>query len=231
MQYPYLRAFAGMAVRLGVCLAVSLTWFVHLSDTPAQDTAAAPNAAAALPGSSIFVVNKNRPLTTEYVPQDLIDAGGVLLGAEAAEAYTRMVADAAADGVAVSVVSGYRSHEEQSRLHVSYIASYGQEGADSLSARPGYSEHETGLAVDIGNPDGACALETCFEATAAGAWAAANAHRYGFIIRYPAGAEHITGYAYEPWHLRYVGPEAAGSILGAGVTLEEYAGLPAAPGY
>ncbi|MCC9204551.1 M15 family metallopeptidase [Arthrobacter sp. zg-Y769] len=217
-----------MAALLCVCLAVSLAVFLNLSNEPA-DAAAASDVDS--PDSSIIVVNKDRPLAAEYVPQDLVDAGGMLLRAEAAGAYTRMVADAAADGVAVSAVSGYRSREEQSRLHTSYIADYGQEGADSLSARPGYSEHETGLAVDIGNPDGLCALETCFEGTAAGSWAAANAHRYGFLIRYPAGAEHITGYAYEPWHLRYVGPETARGVRDAGVTLEEFLGLPAAPGY
>ncbi|MCQ1950427.1 MULTISPECIES: D-alanyl-D-alanine carboxypeptidase family protein [Arthrobacter] len=194
-----------------------------------MDAAAAPEAEP--PDSFTLVINKNRPLAADYVPADLTDAGGLLLRAEAAEAYARMVGDAAAEGVAVSPVSGYRSREEQSRLHASYTEKYGQEGADSLSARPGHSEHETGLAVDIGNPDGLCALETCFEGTAAGSWTAANAHRYGFLIRYPAGAEHITGYAYEPWHLRYVGPEVAGGVHDSGVTLEEFLGFPAAPNY
>ncbi|UWX95956.1 M15 family metallopeptidase [Arthrobacter zhaoxinii] len=217
-----------MAGLLCLCLVVSLAVFLNLSKEPA-DAAAAPEAEA--PDSVTLVVNKQRPLAADYVPPDLVDAGGLLLRAEAAAAYAGMVSAAAAEGVSISPVSGYRSREDQSQLHTSYTERYGQEGADSLSARPGFSEHETGLAVDIGNPDGLCALETCFEGTAAGSWAAANAHRYGFLIRYPAGAEQITGYAYEPWHLRYVGPEVAGGVHEAGVTLEEFLGLPAAPGY
>nr|WP_269437954.1 M15 family metallopeptidase [Arthrobacter sp. zg-Y179] len=229
MRYLYLRTCASIAGLLCLSLVVSLAVFAHLSNEPAVDAAAAPEAEP--PDSFTLVINKHRPLAADYVPADLVDAGGLLLRAEAAEAYARMVADASADGVAVSPVSGYRSREEQSRLHTSYTERYGQEGADSLSARPGYSEHETGLAVDIGNPDGLCALETCFEGTAAGSWTAANAHRYGFLLRYPAGAEHITGYAYEPWHLRYVGPDVAGGVYDSGVTLEEFLGLPAAPNY
>lgn len=225
-----------MAAGLGICLTVSLSWLLQLPQAgpgPADGTgvAAVAGAAAGPPDGAAIVVNKSQPLATDQVPQDLTDAGGVLLRAEAAGAYTAMVADAAAEGVAVSPVSGFRSREEQSRLHASYVESYGQESADSLSARPGYSEHETGLALDIGNPDGMCALERCFEGTAAGSWAASNAHRYGFLIRYPAAAEHITGYAYEPWHLRYVGQELAAGIHASGLTLEEFLGLPAAPDY
>lgn len=228
-RYVYLRTFAAMAGCLLVCLAVSVACFSRLSAAAEADTAAAAGPDT-LYGSTL-VVNKKQPLAPDFVPPALADAGGVLLAADAAAAYTAMVADAAAQGVAIAPVSGYRSPDEQERLHSSYTASYGREGADSLSARSGYSEHETGLAVDIGNPDGTCALEACFEATAAGSWAAANAHRYGFLIRYPAGAEHITGYAYEPWHLRYVGQGMAQDVSDAGLTLEEFLGLPAAPGY
>ncbi|WP_246165377.1 M15 family metallopeptidase [Arthrobacter yangruifuii] len=230
MRYLYLKTCAGMAALLCACLVVSLAVLAHLSAEP-QAADAAVAAVSEPPDSLTHVVNKTRPLAADYVPQDLVDAGGLLLRSEAAEAYVRMVADAAAEDVRIAPVSGYRSREEQARLHASYTEQYGQEGADSLSARPGYSEHETGLAVDIGNPDGACALETCFDGTAAGIWAAANAHRYGYLIRYPAGAEHLTGYAYEPWHLRYVGPGTAAEIVTSGVTLEEFLGLPAAPGY
>ena len=85
--------------------------------------------------------------------------------------------------------------------------------------------------MDIGNADGSCALEACFEATPAGAWAAANAHRYGFVVRYPDGAAPVTGFAYEPWHLRFVGTELAAKLHRSGQTLEQFAGLPPAPNY
>ena len=106
-------------------------------------------------------------------------------------------------------VSGYRSYSQQASLYDSYVRQYGQATADTLAARPGFSEHQTGLAMDIGNASGVCALQACFATTPAGKWAAANAATYGFIIRYPAGAEAVTGYTYEPWHLRYVGRDLA----------------------
>ncbi|MER1996023.1 MAG: M15 family metallopeptidase [Arthrobacter sp.] len=184
------------------------------------------------PGSIAVVVNKDRPLADPaYVPEDLHDGGGVLLRPEAAAAYGRLSADAAAAGVGITAVSGFRTADEQARIHASYSASYGNDRADGISARPGHSEHQTGLAVDISNADGTCALEACFEATPAGAWAAENAHRYGFVIRYPAGREAVTGFAYEPWHLRFVGSEIAAELHKTGKTLEEFAGLPAAPDY
>ena len=229
MQQRQVRTYAEMAVCLCLCLIVSLYGFTHLSRTRQAEAALlGPAAAGAV---NLVVVNKARPLPDDLLPQDLADAGGVPLRAEAAAAFNLLVAEAAAAGVAVSSVSGFRSRDEQARLYEYYTARYGPETADSISARPGYSEHETGLAIDIGNPDGTCALEACFEGTAAGSWAAANAHRYGFVIRYPAGAEHITGYAYEPWHLRYVGTDHARGVFESGVTLEEFLGLPAAPAY
>jgi len=200
---------------------------------PAQS---APPAAAAAPDfdspdSTLVVVNKQRPLPADYLPQDLADAGGVLLRAEAAAAYQLLAAEAGAAGVPITAVSGFRTGAEQEQLYVSYTEDFGPEAADAISARPGYSEHQTGLAIDIANPDGTCALESCFSVTLAGSWAAANAHHYGFLIRYPAGAEHVTGYSHEPWHLRYVGTEHARAVHDAGTTLEEFLGLPAAPGY
>ncbi|MCC3282616.1 MULTISPECIES: M15 family metallopeptidase [Arthrobacter] len=213
-----------------LCLLGYLSWFESRAQEAAAQVAAGPDFDS--PDSTSVIVNKHRPLADPaYVPQDLADIGGVQLRAEAAAAYLQMNADAAAAGVGLVAVSGFRTADAQTQLHSSYSNTYGQQAAESISARPGYSEHQTGLAVDIGNPDGACSLEPCFEATPAGAWAAANAHRYGFIIRYPAGAEATTGFGYEPWHLRYVGPELAATLTGSAQTLEQYAGLPAAPGY
>lgn len=185
------------------------------------------------PADVRVVVNKQRPLVpADWAPGDLGAVHGQPLRVEAAQALQRLIDDAAAEGVPIRAISGYRPQHVQDGLYRRYTALYGQATADAISARPGHSEHQTGLAVDIGNPDGACALQACFDQTPAGQWAAANAHRYGFLIRYPAGAEPVTGYAYEPWHLRYVGTQLAGDVRASGAaTLEEYLGLPAAPGY
>ena len=126
--------------------------------------------------------------------------------------------------------SAYRPFERQEGLFGNSAARFGVAGAEQRSARPGFSEHQTGLAVDVGG--GGCDIERCFGDTAEGRWVAANAHRTGFLVRYPAGSEQITGYQYEPWHLRYVGPELATEMHMTGVaTLEEFFDLPPAPQY
>ncbi|MGY2127979.1 M15 family metallopeptidase [Blastococcus sp. SYSU DS0617] len=184
------------------------------------------------PDSIWVVVNKLRPLDPiGHVPADLVDiGGGYQLRAEAAQAIAGLQAEAAAAGLDVAVQSAYRSFERQQGLFANSVARFGTEGAEQRSARPGYSEHQTGLAVDVGG--GGCDIERCFGDTPEGRWVAANAHRSGFLVRYPAGSEQITGFQYEPWHLRYVGPELATEMHEAGVaTLEEFFGLPPAPGY
>jgi zinc D-Ala-D-Ala carboxypeptidase len=184
------------------------------------------------PDSTWVVVDKLRPLQPlGYEPADLVDVGGgLLLRAEAAQAVAALRAEAAAAGLDVVVQSAYRSFEYQQGLFGSATARFGVAGAELRSARPGYSEHQTGLAVDVGG--GGCDIERCFGDTAEGRWVVANAHRSGFLVRYPAGSEQITGYQYEPWHLRYVGPELATEMHETGVaTLEEFFGLPPAPGY
>ncbi|MFD1213606.1 D-alanyl-D-alanine carboxypeptidase family protein [Arthrobacter sp. GCM10027362] len=179
------------------------------------------------------VVNKQRPLDpATYVPSALVRVTGLKVRAEAADAYKKLSRAAKADGVAITLVSGYRSYAQQESLYNDYVRQYGQQVADTLAARPGFSEHQTGLAVDIGNPSGSCALAECFESTPAGRWAAAHAEEYGFVIRYPKGSGEVTGYSYEPWHLRYVGPALAKEFeLSGEATLEEFFGLPAAPDY
>ena len=212
-----------------LCLLGYLSWFESQAQQASAQTAGLDFDS---PDSLTVVVNKNRPLADlAYVPADLHDGPGVLLRPEAAAAYDQLSADAAAAGIGITAVSGFRTAEDQAHIHFSYSATYGDAAADAISARPGHSEHQTGLAVDIGNADGTCALEACFEATPAGAWAAENAHRYGFVIRYPAGRETVTGFAYEPWHLRFVGTDLANELHKTGRTLEEFAGLPAAPNY
>ncbi|SDL73199.1 D-alanyl-D-alanine carboxypeptidase [Arthrobacter sp. ov407] len=179
------------------------------------------------------VVNKHRQLNpAAYVPGQLVRVQGERLRAQAADAYKQFAKAAKAAGVNVMPISGYRSFSEQASLYDSYVRQYGQATADTLAARPGYSEHQTGLAMDIGNASGICALQACFANTPAGRWAAEHGWEYGFIIRYPAGAGATTGYTYEPWHLRYVGRAIAEDMQSTGITtLEKYFGLEAAPDY
>ncbi|MUK02193.1 hypothetical protein GM708_09810 [Vibrio cholerae] len=186
-----------------------------------------------VPSSSVVVVNKRRPLNpVRYLPGPLVGVEGHLLRSDAAQQFTRLLSDARRAGIALEPVSGYRSYDTQADVYASYVSRYGRTSADLISARPGYSEHQTGLAIDIGNSNAVCGLQECFAGTPAGAWAAQNAWRYGFIIRYPRGQTPVTGYSYEPWHLRYVGPTVASEMRAHGLpTLEHYMSLPAAPSY
>lgn len=179
------------------------------------------------PGNILFVVNKKRPLPDGYAPSDLNGP----LRKDAKSALDALVTDASKQGVSYKIISGYRSQSSQSSLYNSYVKKDGQAQADTYSARPRHSEHQTGLAVDLGGSDGKCDLEICFGQTPAGIWLKSNAYKYGFIIRYPEGKTAITGYQYEPWHLRYVGNDTSGQINSSSKTLEEHFSLPPAPSY
>ncbi|MFW2514214.1 D-alanyl-D-alanine carboxypeptidase family protein [Demequina sp. SO4-13] len=189
------------------------------------------------PYSVLVVVNKRRPLSpSHYSPPDLVTVQGVPGGSddrlreETVRQLAAMHSAAESDGASFWVVSSYRSHSYQADLFEDYAEQHGVEAAETFSARPAHSEHQTGWAVDVA-ADG-CSLSACFGDTAAGRWIAANGHEYGFIIRYPEGQSHITGYRYEPWHLRYVGIGLASHMHDRGVaTLEEQFGLPWAPDY
>jgi zinc D-Ala-D-Ala carboxypeptidase len=184
------------------------------------------------PASTWIVVDKARPLSPlDWAPADLVDiGGGRLMRAEAAQALDEMIAAAAAEGLALSVESAYRSYDYQVGVFRNQVARFGQTQAEVQVARPGYSEHQTGLTADIGG--GGCEIETCFATTAEGRWVAANGHRFGFLIRYPDGKQEVTGFKFEPWHVRYVGAGLATEMVRTGVpTMEEFFGLPAAPGY
>lgn len=184
------------------------------------------------PGSPWWIVSRQRPLPDGYVPPDLtvpdirlrLNAGAeqMQVSEQILPDLKAMFAAAEADGVELVFGSGYRSEELQRQFYESYVAREGQAAADRFSARPGTSEHQTGLTVDITSPSGECHLETCFEDTEQGQWAREHAHEYGFIIRYLEGKEDITGYQYEPWHLRYVGKELAAELHKTGQTMEEY---------
>lgn len=133
----------------------------------------------------------------------------------------RLSAAAQAAGVDVRVGSGYRSYATQSVLYNSYVRQHGKAAADRFSARPGTSEHQSGLVIDFDSEGGRCWVDTCFESLAAGRWLAAHAHEYGFHLRYQKGKEAVTGFMYEPWHFRYVGVELARALYQSGLTLEE----------
>lgn len=184
------------------------------------------------PASLAVVVNKRRPLVpADWAPAALEDVEGHLLRPEAAEAVRGLLAAARSDGVPLRIVSGYRSFADQSGTYAGWVAQKGPEAADTVSARPGHSEHQTGLAVDVGDGSG-CDLRVCFGGTAAAAWVAEHGPEHGFVVRYPWGEHDTTGYWYEPWHLRYLGPERAQELVRSGAaTLEEFSGLPPAPDY
>jgi D-alanyl-D-alanine carboxypeptidase len=184
------------------------------------------------PDSIWVVVNKQRPLDPKnYAPSDLTAVGGgQRLRAEAATALATLIADAKTSGLYISSLSGYRSYGTQVSVYNNEVATNGQATADTQSARPGYSEHQTGLAIDVGG--GGCGIEDCFGDTDEGKWVAENAYRYGFIIRYMPGKESITGYRAEPWHIRYIGVDLATEMKKQNVqTLEEFFGLSPAPSY
>ncbi len=185
------------------------------------------------PDSIWVVVNKNRPLPDGYEPSDLIvpsvrlrlDSTNQQMKFRRAASGALQEMFTAADRAGVTLVfgSGYRSAALQKQFYDNYVAQDGQAAADRYSARPGTSEHQTGLSFDATNIRGECHLETCFKNTPEGKWLAQNAYKYGFIIRYPDGKEAVTGYQYEPWHMRYVGKELAAEMSRQNiVTLEEF---------
>jgi zinc D-Ala-D-Ala carboxypeptidase len=177
------------------------------------------------PASIWVVVNKNHSLSPlTYTPSDLTAIGNQQLRKEAAEALQKMFADATVAGYKLSALSGYRSYAQQQTIYNREVAAFGQTVADMESAKPGYSEHQTGFAMDVGG--GGCGIEDCFGNTAEGKWVSANAYKYGFIVRYIAGKEAITGYRAEPWHIRYIGTELSNELRNQNIqTLEEFFNL------
>lgn len=184
------------------------------------------------PTSLWVIVNKANPLNPkDYAPGDLTSVGnGQYMRAEAAQALQQMITDAKQAGYTLTPSSAYRSFDQQTAAYNSEVHAFGQSYADTESARPGYSEHQTGWAVDLGS-DG-CNISDCFGTTPGGKWATDNAFKYGFILRYPADKVDITGYRHETWHFRYIGASLATEMHNEHVeTLEEFFGLPAAPNY
>lgn len=182
--------------------------------------------------STTVVVNKQRPLDPQdHVPSPLTSVEGHELRQDAADALEEMLADMRQDGITVTVTSGYRSYETQVSTYDGWVAQNGQAAADRVSARPGYSEHQTGLAVDLADGSG-CDLQACFAETPAGRWAAENAVEYGFILRFPEDGEGTTGYSFEPWHFRYIGLDQAREYQEAeATTMEAFYNTGPAPNY
>lgn len=179
------------------------------------------------------LVNKKRNLPYDYVPEDLVTLDEVPTVLENPEvnqlrnaAYEALKdlfkAAKEESGYELYARSGYRSYNTQTSLYSSYVESYGRAAADKYSAKQGQSEHQTGLSIDITCEALNFKLDDTFGETEEGKWVAENAHRFGYIIRYPKGQEDITGYMYEPWHIRYLGTELAGKVFESGLTLEEY---------
>ncbi|MDD6756504.1 MAG: M15 family metallopeptidase [bacterium] len=175
--------------------------------------------------SNLILVNKYNYLTEDYIPENLEEISieyarsGMQLVSEAKETFETLSQEAKKDGMTIIAMSSYRSYDYQVNLYNNYVKSDGKDAADAYSARPGFSEHQTGLAVDIYNKE---LPYTSFEETKEFEWMQKNAYKYGFILRFPKDKVNITGYQYEAWHYRYVGKKAAKYIHDHNITLEEY---------
>lgn len=188
------------------------------------------------PDDILVLCNKRFALPEDYAPKDLARTGGFYLRREARDAFNRMKKDAKKEGCDLNISSSYRSFESQRSFYDRYVRNERADGysedeaisrTDRYSARPGHSEHQTGLAVDLRVRGSTGPLSSMnYEETDEYAWLEAHAHLYGFILRYPSGCEHITGYVYEPWHWRYVGEETATHMYENKIaTFEEYVAL------
>lgn len=175
--------------------------------------------------SIITLVNKENPLDSDYVPHNmrLIDLkyaeNDKYMVIEAALNFEKMCFEASKEGYKIIAVSTYRSYEYQKKLFNYYVKTRGYKYASRCSAMPGCSEHQMGLAVDVMGENNDYNL---FEHTKEFDWISKNAHKYGFVLRYPKGKEKITGYKYEPWHYRYLGYKLASELYDNNLTLEEY---------
>lgn len=195
------------------------------------------------PASIWVIVNKKRPLQPiTYAPSDLVAPKIALrlssgepemqLRKAAAQGIEELASAAKKENLSLMVASAYRPYTFQQNLYNRYVSQQGQSAADTQSARPGHSEHQTGLAVDLEPASQKCEVETCFADLPEGKWVAKHAHTFGFVLRYQDGKDDVTGYMYEPWHLRYVGKTLAAELHRLGdPTLEQFFNLDPAPDY
>lgn len=174
-----------------------------------------------------LIANKTYALSSTWKPKDTFKAvpndgfAREPLNNAAYENWKQMKSDAASLGLNLWAQSGYRSYDYQNDLYNGYVKRKGKAAADTFSARPGHSEHQTGLAFDLNT------IDSSFKNTDEGKWVAKNAYLYGYILRYPEGKTNETGYIYEPWHIRYVGKELAKALYNDGdwITMESYFGV------
>ena len=179
-----------------------------------------------------MLVNKKRYLEPDYKPSDLVvpnvrfsfdgEHEKKYMRKEAAEALEELFGQASKENIYIFALSGYRSYNTQKWLFENEANRIGEEAANKLTARPGESEHQTGLAMDITSQSVQFGLKEKFGETKEGKWIKDNAYKFGFIIRYAKDKEDITGYSYEPWHIRYVGRKVAEEIYNKDIALEEY---------
>lgn len=170
----------------------------------------------------VVIANKTYSLPSNFAPNNLVTINGYIKVVDyVKDAFLSLSSDAKAIGLNIYASSGYRSYSNQKYIYENYVSMDGKENADRYSARAGYSEHQTGLAIDVNT------IDMTFDNTSESVWLRENAYKYGFIIRYPKGKEEITGYMYEPWHIRYVGKELSNKLYkdGSYITLEEYYGI------
>lgn len=181
--------------------------------------------------SMTALVNKQHSLKPDYEPEDLVSVTVPTLSErpepnklrqEAATALKKMFSEALTANIKLYALSGYRSYETQLKLFNNYSKREGEEAANRYSARAGQSEHQTGLAMDVTSKSVDFQLHEMFGETKEGIWVKNNAHTFGFIIRYPKNKEEITGYIYEPWHLRYLGVDVATAVYISELTYEEF---------
>lgn len=180
----------------------------------------------------LVLVNKNRNLPSDYKPEDLVipnvrfpfeeTVEKKYMREEAAKALEELFNQADEEGIYLFAISGYRSYNTQKYLFDTRAERDGFEAANKLTAYPGQSEHQTGLAMDVSSQSMGFTLDQSFGQAVEGEWLKDNAHKFGFIIRYSKDSVDITGYSYEPWHIRYVGKEVAEEIYDENITLEEY---------
>lgn len=206
-----------------------------MEDSAAQPSATNENGVLQEHKSVTAVINKQRQLPKDYVPSDLVVPDVPFyfeefhpkkqMRKEAARHLETLFSDAEQAGIELVAASGYRSFDRQQTIYKGNVENMGEEEANQVSAQPGHSEHQSGLAMDVTNGEVSFQLIQEFGKTEAGMWLVNHAHEHGFIIRYPKGKESITGYSYEPWHLRFVGEELATEIHNSTSTLEEYFGI------
>ena len=158
----------------------------------------------------VLIANKSYSLPADFNPG---------LDPTCQNQFYKLQSDAAAQGLNIWLSSGFRSYDYQNQIYNNYVARDGQAAADTYSARPGYSEHQSGLAIDVNQ------IDDSFIGTPEAIWLENHCHEYGFILRYPQGKQDITGYKYESWHIRYVGTDMSYPIHDSGLTLEEYFGI------